>query len=138
MLGDGAIHGRPVAGQVIVRCQPSSRPPAAPLPQLPAARLEADDLAERQAVAHRHAEGADERCVAGLAEIAFDHLAAERVRAVEDPDLAAGSARRLGRPDRGRGEGVVARADVLQVDEQQVEARRTPRGAAAASAASSP
>ena len=35
--------------------------------------------------------------------------------------LAAGGARRLGGPDRGRGVGVVAAADVLQIDDQQVE-----------------
>ncbi len=67
--------------------------------------------------------GADERLEALAPEVALDHLAAERVRPVQQPDLAAGAARRPRRPDGAGGVGVVARADVLQIDQQQVEPR---------------
>ncbi len=95
-----------------------------------APRLQPEQLAEGQAVADREAEGADERLVAGAEEVPLDHLAAQRVGAVEHPDLAAGGHRRLGGPDGGGGVGVVARADVLEVDQQQVEPGEGRRGRA--------
>ncbi len=71
---------------------------------------------------HRQPEGADEGLVAGPRQVALDRHAAERVRAVQDPHLETGGERRFGGPYRGRGIGVVPRANVLQIDEQEVEA----------------
>ena len=50
-----------------------------------------------------------------------DDLAAQRIGPVEHPDLATRGHGRLGRPEARRGVGVVARAHVLKVDQQEVE-----------------
>ena len=66
----------------------------APLPH----RLEPEQLAEREPMPHRQVESADERLEPRLEQIPFDHHAAEWVRAVEHPDLAARLPGRLRRP----------------------------------------
>ena len=73
-------------------------------------------------MAHRQSEGAHEGLVAFAAQVALDLLAAERVGPIEHPHLDAGGDRRLRRPHRGGGIGVDAVADVLEIDQQQVEA----------------
>ena len=63
MLGDGATQGRPVSSQVM-RAAPALHYQTVKLAVLaPAAapRLQAEQLAEGEAVAHRQAEGAHER-----------------------------------------------------------------------------
>ena len=79
------------------------------------------EFAHRQAVAHRHRAGADEALPAGAQGQAFDR-AAGGVGAVEHPDrlavLRGGFEHVAQRGD----EGVDAAAEILQVDEQDVEA----------------
>ena len=93
----------------------------AAVPAAPTA-LQQEDLPHRQTVSLRHPEGADKGGEVEIQEVALHFQAAERIGAIEDPHLAAGHKRRLGRPHRGGRERVVARAHVLEVDHHQVAA----------------
>jgi len=79
-------------------------------------------LADRQPVAHRHRAQPDERRAALLHGAAFDGDAAQRVRPVEHDDGDArarrGAERQRHRPD----VRVVAAADVLEIDDEDVQA----------------
>ena len=79
------------------------------------------EFAHGQAVAHRHRAGADEAFPAVAQGQAFDR-AAGRVRAVEHPDRLAVLRRRFEHVAQRGDEGVDAAAEILQVDEQDVEA----------------
>jgi hypothetical protein len=79
------------------------------------------DLPRRQAVADGELEGPDERLEPRAAPGSLDDLAAERIRTIEEPDLAATSGGDLGGPDRRRDVGVIARPDVLQIDQEEVD-----------------
>jgi hypothetical protein len=95
--------------------------------ELAAADEPPGELAEREAVADRQRAGADEALPAGAQEGAFDR-AADRVGPVEHPDRLAARRGFLEDVPQRRHEGVDARADVLQVDEQQVEGVHHRRG----------
>src|SRR5206468_10466426 len=66
---------------------------------------------------------AHERAVSGPDQVPLERLAAERVRPIEDDDLLAGRGAGLEGEGRRPLEGVNARPDVLEIDEQQVYAR---------------
>ena len=85
-----------------------------------AARLQKDDLRQRQPVALRHAKGAHEGGEVQVQQVALHFPAAQGVRPVEDPDLTVRRERGLGRPHGGGGEGVVPRAHILEIDHQQI------------------
>src|SRR6266850_3801022 len=91
-------------------------------------------LAEREAGTRGQRIETDERRERGVRHVALDADAAERVRPVEHDDGDAGArARTHGEGERPL-EGVVARADVLKIDDEGVEPgehrrRRLPRGA---------
>ena len=93
----------------------------------------ARQLAEREPVPRGQRVEADERRERRIRQVALDADAAERVRAVADDDRHARAGARAQRERERPGERVVARADVLQVDDERVEAaerrpgRRAPR-----------
>src|SRR5437773_1103948 len=83
---------------------------------------ERGQLAERQPVAHGDGIETHERGVSGPDQVPLERLAAERIRPIEDDDLLAGGGAGLERERRRPLEGVDARPDVLELDEQQVDA----------------
>jgi hypothetical protein len=78
------------------------------------------EFAHRQAVAHRQRPGADEAFPARAQQQSFER-AASRVWAVEYPHLLAVLGRGFEQVAQGGDEGVDAAAEVLQVDQQDVE-----------------
>ena len=90
----------------------------------------AAELAQRQAVAHRHRPGADEAFPARAQRQPLDR-AAGRVGPVEHPHALAVLGRGLEHVEQGRDEGVDAAAEVLQVDQHDVERAHRLAGRAA-------
>jgi hypothetical protein len=90
----------------------------------------AAELAERQAVAHRHRPGADEALPARAQRQPFDR-AARGIGPVEHPDALAVLGRGFEHVEQRRDEGVDAAAEVLQVDQDRVERAHRLAGRAA-------
>ena len=84
-------------------------------------------------MAHRQVEGATNDSKPVASRLPSTTLAAERIGPVEHPHLAAGGDRRLGRPHRGGGVGVVARlpTSCRSIDQQIEAVERAPAAAAA-------
>ena len=83
---------------------------------------ESRELADRHAVAHRNRKLADKRAPGLLQARAFDRLAANRVRPIADHDRQPAARRRAHAVGHRVDVGVDARADVLQIDDEHVEA----------------
>ena len=94
----------------------------------------AGEFADRHAVARGQRVEADERGERGVGHVALHALAAQRVRAVEDHDTHARAGARPHRERQRPDEGVIARADVLQVHDEIVEAAQHRRRRPAAGA----
>ncbi len=129
MLGDGAIHGRPSSGQLILRFQPLTRKTSSLSSGQPRRLPSSRRISPRVRPWRTGRSRAPTKEAKPFADrVAFVDQAAERVGAVEQPHLEPGRDRRFGGENRGGGEGVVAGADVLEVDQQHLEARGRPRG----------
>src|SRR5438309_1533972 len=121
----GRLHPRQ-AGGVVVRAPSPARcghDDEVGVELVPLVR-EAQDLAERQAVAHRQRQEVEPFRVErarGLY-VALQHHAADRVRAVRHDDPLAAARGFAHHEHRARGIGVVPGADVLQVDHDDVDA----------------
>ena len=83
-------------------------------------------LAQGEAVPHGHRPGADETFPTGAQAESLDR-APGRVWAIQHPHAFAGARRRLQHIAQGGDEGVDAAAEVLQIDQQHVEAVEHPR-----------
>ena len=134
MLGDGLIHGRPVSSNQ-----------SSPLPVLDRhdGQVGADvvlaveqprQLPHRHAVADRHREVADEAELRLVEHRALDLKPVDRVRPVEHDDRHLPLRRLLHGIGHRRHVGVEARADVLEIDDERVDAvehrRRRPAAVA--------
>ena len=118
-LGDGSTHGRSVSSQYIC-ARPAVHRHHLELRANPLVEVERQ-LADGHAVPHRHAELPDEALEARLERRALHAHPADRIGPVGDDHGLAGPGHGPQAVGHRVDEGVDARADVLQVDDQHVD-----------------
>ena len=122
MFGDGITHGAPVSSQYLLTTPAFHPHDFQRRAETKALVEELRELADGHAVAHRDRILADERLEAGFEHRALDLDAADRVRPVAHDHRHAMASRGVQAVRHRVDERVDARADVLEVDDERVEA----------------